>query len=105
MLTKDLQISFLKIISLNNLNERVFNNGISVLCCYDPEGVILKFVRGELSLIFTSRQITTTISAKKCFYAHSLSRGTGKIFALFKKCNLTYWMLIKHFKSIIELLN
>lgn len=39
----------LKIISVNNnLNERSFQSGINVLCCYDPEGVIIKFARGEL---------------------------------------------------------
>jgi hypothetical protein len=47
MLSQKLLTSFLKIISLNNLGERSFHNEISVLCCYDPEGVILKFVKGE----------------------------------------------------------
>lgn len=49
----ELNASFLKIISLNNLSERCYESGISgisgisVLCYYDPEGVILKFVRGK----------------------------------------------------------
>lgn len=46
----ELNASFLKIISLNNLSERCYESGISgisVLCYYDPEGVILKFVRGN----------------------------------------------------------
>ena len=46
----ELNASFLKIISLNNLSERCYeseSSGISVLCYYDPEGVILKFVRGN----------------------------------------------------------
>lgn len=43
------QAKLLKIISVNNnLNERSFQSGINVLCCYDPEGVIVKFARGEL---------------------------------------------------------
>lgn len=43
------QAKLLKIISVNNnLNERSFQSGINVLCCYDPEGVIIKFARGEL---------------------------------------------------------
>lgn len=51
-----LQANFLKIISVNNnLNERSFQSGINVLCCYDPEGVIVKFARGELMLLLPSQ--------------------------------------------------
>lgn len=63
MLQKELLLKFLKIISLNDLSERTFEGGISVLCCYDPEGVVLKFVRGELEWILWSRRITTTTSS------------------------------------------
>ncbi|CAG9808874.1 unnamed protein product [Chironomus riparius] len=45
MLSKKLSTNFTKIISLNSLGERTFHHGISVLCCYDPEGVILKFIK------------------------------------------------------------
>lgn len=42
------QAKLLKIINVNNnLNERSFQSGINVLCCYDPEGVIVKFARGK----------------------------------------------------------
>jgi len=49
MLSKKLSTNFTKIISLNSLGERTFHHGISVLCCYDPDGVILKFIKGEIS--------------------------------------------------------
>ncbi|XP_070507730.1 histone-arginine methyltransferase CARMER isoform X1 [Chironomus tepperi] len=45
MLSKKLSTNFTKIISLNSLGERTFHHGMSVLCCYDPEGVILKFIK------------------------------------------------------------
>lgn len=53
------QAKLLKIISVNNnLNERSFQSGINVLCCYDPEGVIIKFARGEKRDLFCSRQFS-----------------------------------------------
>jgi type I protein arginine methyltransferase len=52
MLTTKLNAAFLKIISLNTLEERSFQSEISVLCCYDPEGVVLKFIRGKFTSLF-----------------------------------------------------
>jgi len=46
----DFSASFCKIISLtNNLKETLFNGGISVVCCYDPEGIVVKLVKGNQS--------------------------------------------------------
>lgn len=66
MLSKKLQTNFTKIISLNSLLERTFHNDISVLCCYDPEGVVLKFVKGELLALISSRHFTTTTMLPLC---------------------------------------
>lgn len=78
----ELNASFAKIISLNNLTERCYESGISgisVLCYYDPEGVILKFVKGKLSIILTSRHITTT----KISYYMALFVAADREFFLF----------------------
>lgn len=68
------QAKLLKIISVNNnLNERSFQSGINVLCCYDPEGVIIKFARGELVWKFT---IQTFLCVKR-------TRDPGKMSSFF----------------------
>lgn len=58
------QAKLLKIISVNNnLNERSFQSGINVLCCYDPEGVIIKFARGELMCNFFNQTFLCVASS------------------------------------------
>ena len=48
-----LHCNFLRVISLDSkLSERVFEDGVNVLCSYDPEGVIIKLVKGNFKIFF-----------------------------------------------------
>ena len=59
------QAKLLKIISVsNNLNERSFQSGINVLCCYDPEGVIIKFARGKFGQLLTIQTVLCLAQAE-----------------------------------------
>lgn len=47
LLKKALSLSLCKIINTNSLDERTFHDEIGLLCCYDPEGVVLKFIKDK----------------------------------------------------------
>lgn len=91
MLSKKLSTNFTKIISLNSLGERTFHHGISVLCCYDPDGVILKFIKGEISeflIIQTLQQQHTKKSSFRLFVW--LVCWTGNFFSSHTLCRLSH---------------
>jgi hypothetical protein len=75
MLKKALSLSLCKIININSLEERTYHDEIGLWCCYDPEGVVLKFVKGEL----TPRVAIQTIATKTQTYTAASEERRRKV--------------------------